>query len=158
MTTLRLARPALWVLALLLVVGTLKAAWISTDGGRASSPTSVADAVVLFDSTSLASAADTVIDNDPFRLDRAPADIGFGQDAVTAPQSPPLQFRQPPPRLTAVLGGPPWRAVLEGVPGREGSVVVSPGDRVGPFAVLTISRTLLKLKEADTTWHLHLRE
>lgn len=158
MRTMRFARQALWAFALLLLAGTVKAAWISTDGGRASRLPVAGDAVVLFDSATLASAADTVIDNDPFRLDRAPADVGFGQDAAPSQQPPPSPFRQPPPRLTAVLGGPPWRAVLEGVPGREGSVVVSPGDRVGPFAVLTISRTLLTLKGADTTWQLHLRD
>lgn len=158
MNGVQLGARALWLLTVCAIAGAVRCAWISPDPAAAGSATAPVGSVTLLDSAALAAAADSATDMDPFRLDRAAANVAFGQDALSnmPPPSPPA--RPAPPRLTAVLGGPPWRAVLEGVPGHERGMVVQPGDRFGSFSVLAIARNTLKLKGIDTTWQLTLKE
>ncbi len=111
----------------------------------------------------LAAAGRAVVGGNPFRLDRAPAPIGFNQPAAPGmmpgmggPYVPP-----PPPRpQLAVTGivGPPWQALLEGVPGREGTaVVVRRGDVLGDLRIRDVTRTTVVVSAPDTTWRLTVR-
>jgi hypothetical protein len=67
-----------------------------------------------------------------------------------APPKPPLQLR-------GVIGGPPWDAVLEGVPGRQAGVVVRLGDHVGGLGIVALKRDTVVVEGFDTTWTLTIR-
>jgi hypothetical protein len=106
-------------------------------------------------------AAGATSDHDPFRLTREPSAVPYdaGQDGppVTAPPPPP----KPPLALSGIVG-PPWVAVLEGVPGRTGSVLAKPGDTLSrlPLTLLILHRIwhdTVVVRGADTTWTLTVR-
>ena len=116
----------------------------------------------------LDSAAAVVARGNPFRLDRAPAPrqptgplglgsaVGPGMSGYPSPPS----FSPPPfggmqPRVTGI-SGPPWEAVLENVPGRQGAVVARPGDRFGDLRVRSISSDRVVVQGPDTTLRLQI--
>lgn len=95
-----------------------------------------------------------VVARDPFRLARAPASLPFaGRHAVASASS-----RPPKPNLTLTgLLGPPWRAVIEGIPGREGGALVSAGDTIAGLLIRSIRADTVIVRGADTTWRLTVR-
>lgn len=111
----------------------------------------------------LQAAARAAAEGNLFRLDRAPAPIGFNQTPplgmvsggirAYAPPSPPAQ------QLTVTgIVGPPWQALLEGVPGREGTAVaVKRGDVLDGLRIRDVSRTSVIVSSNDTTWRLNVR-
>lgn len=103
----------------------------------------------------LANAARFVESHNPFRLDRQPAAVAFG---LPKPPLPVVAQAPAAPRPTLVLrgivGGPPWQALLDGLPGRSGSALVQTGDRIGQFVIGTISREKVVVMGPDTTWTL----
>lgn len=96
-----------------------------------------------------------VIANDPFRLDRRPAELPFG----TAPRSAEALARptEVAPTVSGIVG-PPWRAVLEGIRGREGSILVAKGDTVGGYRIVSLSTDTVVIQAKDTTWRLSVRK
>lgn len=111
----------------------------------------VADSAVIF------RAAERVVSRDPFRLERRPADVRFDPDPP-----PPARPEAPPPRRVAeprLLGvtGPPWRAILEGVPGRERAVVARVGSTFGELVVARISADTVIVQAPDTSFVLIVR-
>lgn len=115
----------------------------------------------------LAAAGQTVTGGNPFRLDRAPAPIGFVQPGIGGMPGmpgmmgpPPVYEPPPPPRpqlFVSGIVGPPWQALLEGVPGREGAVVVKRGDVLGDLRVREITQSVVVVASPDTTWRLTVR-
>jgi hypothetical protein len=93
----------------------------------------------------------TFVERNPFRLTRRPDERPTERAAVEVG---PLY--RPSLRLAAVMGGPPWKALLAGVPRAHGLVVVAPGDVVDSLTVLRISRDTVHLRGPDTTWTLVL--
>lgn len=92
---------------------------------------------------------------DPFRFDRQPATVPYGSEsavaaAISEPATPPL-------RVTGVVG-PPWRAVLEGAPGREGGVLVGVGDTLAGVRVHAIRGTDVVVRLRDASWTLSMRQ
>lgn len=69
----------------------------------------------------------------------------------------------PPPspvraiQLSGIVGGPPWSAVLEDVPDREGAVIVNSGDRVAGLFVTAVTRDSAMLRGPDSSFVLRLR-
>lgn len=112
--------------------------------------------LALFDSTLLSDLVDSVSESDPFRLSRLPIDLEYTLPGSPTQAPPQMAIRVPPPRLTAIVGGPPWRAVLEGTPGHEGGLVVESGDRLGSFTVTEVTRTSVRVRGQDSTWRLVL--
>lgn len=112
----------------------------------------------------LEAAARAVAGGNPFRLDRVPAPIGFNRPDMpgTTFGEPPPYAPPPPPRpQLAVTGiaGPPWQALLEGVPGHEGrSVVVRRGDVLGELRIRDVTGTTVTVTSPDTTWRLTVRK
>lgn len=109
--------------------------------------------------TGLASAARLARERNPFRLDRMPAPVRYAVAPVPglpAPPPPPPAPPRPPLQLAGVVG-PPWQALIEGIPGRNGAVVVRAGDRVDDLRVLSITRDRAVIQGADTTWRLTLK-
>lgn len=109
---------------------------------------------------SIDAAAIATSDHDPFRLTHEPSEVPYTAEHVNAP--PPTPPRLPPLTLSGIIG-PPWVALLEGVPGHLGSLIAAQGDTVSraPLAVLVlrrVSRDTAVLAAADTTWKLTVRE
>lgn len=107
---------------------------------------------------SLAAAANDVAAHDPFRVDRRPADVPYHavSDGAPPPAPPPAP---PKPNLTVagLVGGPPWAALLDGIPGRAGSVVVHAGDVIDDLTVRAVGKDTVIVSGMDTTWTLLLK-
>jgi hypothetical protein len=151
----------LWVLALV-AAGIAWARWRQvlpepeTSGPAAAAVPRPAYAA---DGAALASATAKVTAGNPFRLDRAPAPIGYSPDPPPGfgshefrPPAPP----RPPLEVTGIVG-PPWEALLTGVPGREGAVIVKPGDVLGDLRVRSVTRENVVVQAPDTTWRLSVK-
>jgi hypothetical protein len=111
----------------------------------------VVDDIAMYDREILARAADSAIANDVFRTDRRPSHVAFGAVPITgAPASSP-----PRPHVTVGgIAGPPWRAVLNGIPNHDGGIVMAPGDTLGGLRVRSIRRDTVIVQGQDTTWTL----
>jgi hypothetical protein len=110
-------------------------------------------AMRLIAADSLEEALTVLTENDVFRPSTAavPASVPVTTVApLPAAPRPPLVVR-------GLLGGPPWDAVLDGIPGRTGSVVVRAGDVIGALRVRAITRDSVIVESADTVWRLSLR-
>lgn len=111
-----------------------------------------------WDADSLANVAERVVEKDPFRLERRPSLVAYDPSIEMAPGSMPAMR---PPRaalvLSGILGGPPWQALLEGVPGRTGTTVLSAGDTVGDIRIRLVTRDSVIVQSRDTTWRLGVR-
>lgn len=102
----------------------------------------------------------------PFRLDRVPAPLGFsrpgaGPLGMGMMPPPPAYTPPPPPRpplYVSGIVGPPWQALLEGVPGREGAVPVSAGTVLGDLRIRSVTRDQVVVVGPDTTWRLPVRK
>jgi hypothetical protein len=151
----------LWALA-------LAAGAMAGIGWRRAAPPSTSDASVVpaeppaprtFGAESLTTAARRVVVRDPFRLDRRPAAVAYRPELEGVPLPPPPP-RAPRPALAVggILGRPgSWAALLAGVPGREGSVLVRPGDVLGELVVRSVGPDTVVVRGADTTWRLGVR-
>lgn len=108
---------------------------------------------------SLAAAVRRIAEHDPFRIDHRPASASYRPDLETAAPTQPVQ---PPPRpvlvLAGTVGGPPWAALVEGIPGREGAVLVRAGDVLGTLTVRTVKRDTVTIQARDTVWRLSLKK
>lgn len=56
--------------------------------------------------------------------------------------------------LRGLVGGPPWDAIIEGIPGHEGSYVVRAGDSIGGLRIHSVHRDGAVIRGMDTTWTL----
>lgn len=159
MTTPWLER-ALWLAALLaLVAGTVEALRRSARLLSAASSTllpAIAVAPARPSADSLESAVIEIADRNLFRPERASA-----ERHESAQPTRPMVMPQPPsakPRLVlrGMLGGPPWDAIIEGIPGREGSVVLRAGQSLGGITMRAVRRDTAYARGFDTTWTLTL--
>ena len=114
----------------------------------------VARELARIDGQLLASHVSRTVSSDPFRLEREPANVPFG---ASPPSARPLTPAQRPRLAVTGIFGPPWQAVVEGIPGREGSVVVVEGQAFGELRVRSIRRDTVVIAGADTTWRLIVR-
>ena len=103
---------------------------------------------------SLDDAAATIVANDPFRLSNKPTSVRFL--AAASGVVPSVEVR-PRFALRAIIGGPPWSAIVEGIPGQEGGIVVSAGLAVGAVRIGRITRDTVVVQAPDTTWKLTLK-
>jgi hypothetical protein len=110
-----------------------------------------APAMTMFDGDSLDSAASHVVTHDPFRLERKPANVAFSTapPAIVGapPQGPPVRIA-----LQGMIGGPPWRAIVSGIPGHDGTIMVSSGDTLGGVTIRHIDRGGITVRVKDSTW------
>jgi hypothetical protein len=107
-------------------------------------------------SDALVAASEALVARDPFRLERKPSDVAYSPALEGAPPPPPRPPR-PALALAGIVGGPPWEALLEGIPGREGSTLVRRGDTLGGLRVRSITKDTVRIIGMDTTWTLTVR-
>ena len=106
---------------------------------------------------SMQSKAAYIATHDPFRPDHHPATVayrpGLEDDGAAAAPTPPKPAK-PRLALAGIVGGPPWTALLDSVPGREGSVLVRRGDTLSGLRVRSVGRDTVVVEGADTVWKL----
>ena len=102
---------------------------------------------------SVLSAASFVATHDPFRITHEPASVPYG--TTPPPLAPPMP--RPVPILRGIVGAPGrWSAILAGVPGHDGNVVLQTGDSAGGLRVRQVTMTTAVIVARDTIWTLKL--
>ncbi len=101
----------------------------------------------------LSALVDTVLAYDPMD---ARVDVVVAVDPVPSPPPEPVRPPAPALMLRGVVGGPPWMALLEGVPGQTGAVMLAQGDTLGMLRVVRVMADAVVLRDADSTWTLQL--
>jgi hypothetical protein len=103
-----------------------------------------------------AESVSTIVSRDPFRIGRRPLLPAYDPMRLTE------QLAPPPPKptliLVGVVNGVDPSAVIEGLPGVEGSRVVRVGDVVAGLQVKKITDSRVFIAGMDTTWVLEVRE
>ena len=98
----------------------------------------------------------TIVSRDPFRIGRRPLLPAYD------PQRLAEQLAPPPPKptliLVGVVNGLAPSAVIEGLPGVEGSRVMRLGDTVAGLKIEKITNSRVVIAGMDTTWVLEVRE
>lgn len=112
------------------------------------------------DSLELATAASGIRERNPFRWDRRPTGVLFNPWEPVAPPITNLPATPPKPSLSlsGVVGGPPWAALIEGIPGREGGVLLNVGQEAGGVQLRELVGNVATLTGFDTTWVLTPRQ
>src|ERR1700722_11628755 len=75
----------------------------------------------------LRAAAETTVENDPFRLSNTPPTVNSAGRGNTAGGRAPSGVPRVTLGLRAITGGPPWQAVVAGLPGQSGNALVTAG-------------------------------
>jgi hypothetical protein len=104
---------------------------------------------------SLREAVDVITRGNLFHPERAPVEVVQAPALVLPMGAPPSA--KPQLVLRGVLGGPPWDALIEGVPGREGAVVLRAGETSAGLTLRRIGRDTVVVTGYDTTWKLTVR-
>lgn len=90
-------------------------------------------------------------ERNPFRVDGR-----FVQESPVPDRDDGSGAERPHLRLLAIVGGPPWRALLAGVPGSNGGIVVDEGRRIGDLHVRRVRADSVWVAGFDTLWTLSL--
>lgn len=110
--------------------------------------------------TILAEAEDLTVTNDPFRLANAASsvrynpnneNVGVGAIAAVAPPVRPNMI------LKAIVGGPPWQAIVDGIPGQPQGTLVRMGSAFEKLVARSVTRDSVVIQGPDTTWVLSFR-
>lgn len=110
-----------------------------------------------FDARVLSEAASAIPAADPFRLERRPAAVAYGTEPSPPNAMTPSLPGRPMLSVSGIIGGPSWEAILDGIPGREGGVLVRAGQVIGELRIRTIRPDTVIVEGSDTTWILTLR-
>jgi hypothetical protein len=89
-----------------------------------------------------------------FQPTRRPASVPYRLETPVpvVPPGPP----KPVLRLNGIIGGPAPSAIIEGIPGSDGPVVVRSGEVIGPLTVGKIESSSVRIGGMDTTWVLRV--
>lgn len=104
--------------------------------------------------SALGEAEDLTVTNDPFRLANSPPEVRFdpANENVGAGRG----FTPPPVRpsfvLKAIVGGPPWQAVVDGIPGQLPGTVTRAGSQYDKLVVRSVTRDSVIIQGPDTSW------
>jgi hypothetical protein len=94
-----------------------------------------------------------------FRADRRRAKVAFDPSSVvTVAEAAPPPVPRPQLSLSGIIWGTEPVAIVEGVPGADGSRVLRRGQEVSGVRVVRIERERVTLAGADTTWTLQVRD
>lgn len=108
----------------------------------------------------LASAEESIVSNDPFRLANIPASARYDPNEELAASA--SGVAQPAPlrptmTLKAIVGGPPWQAVVDGLPGQPANTLVRSGSTYDKLVARSVTRDSVVIQGPDTTWVLSFR-
>ncbi len=103
------------------------------------------------------SLARSIAARDPFRLARAPSAVPFNPEAPTTGYAPPPRAPRPPLALAGIVLGDEPLALIDGLPGVEGSRVMRLGERVGDYLLRAVGADHAVIVGPDTTWTLRVR-
>lgn len=110
--------------------------------------------------SALAEAEERTVVNDPFRLSNTPSSLRY-DPAVDNPTggigSPVIAQSRPSLVLKAIVGGPPWQAVIDGIPGQPPGTLAVQGSRFDHFLIKAITRDSVIVQGVDTAWVLSFR-
>ena len=100
-----------------------------------------------------ASIVPSFAEGDPFRLANRPAIVRYGSAPPASDRGVIAAPRDPRPTMTvrAIAGGPPWHALIDGMPGQSHPTLVRAGTKVERLTVRSINRDSVVLRDADTT-------
>ena len=147
----------LFLLSILLALnGVQRARSLSATASSESSSTSIVTGrpPLLPSVDSLEEDAATITVNDPFRLANRPPGVRFSPTSLATPSPVPVR---PFFTVRAIIGGPPWSALLEGIPGQSGGVIVSAGNTFDKLRIRSITRDTVVMQSPDTTWKLTMK-
>ena len=111
----------------------------------------IRDRILVGDS--VLSAAEYIAAHDPFRIAHEPSLVAYGAPAAVAP---PIVTRPALSLVGIVGGGTRWAAIVGGVPGHEGHLVLQAGDSVSGLRVSRVTAGNAVVHGRDTTWVLRL--
>lgn len=154
-------RPELLMLAATLAAGAIAARrWFHLEPAtetRRAIPAVAGASILGFTRSALRAAAETTVANDPFRLSNEPPDIDASAQGNKIKLPAPSRAPRPILVLKAITGGPPWQAIVAGIPGQPGDALITPGSSYGALTVQSITRDTVVIRAADTTWNLSLK-
>jgi len=142
--------------ATLLLLVSATARWYrmdALDAAPAPNPIAIRRTSAALPDSMLQEAEDLAVSNDPFRLSNTPSDVRYdpategGSGAKT-----PVAAVRPSFTLKAIIGGPPWHAVIDGIPGQPAGTVVRQGAQYDKLIVRTVSRDSVIIQAPDTSW------
>jgi hypothetical protein len=99
-----------------------------------------------------------IVARDVFRLSRAPSDLRYGESAAPTTLAP-AQYSPRTTRPSLVLravAGPPWQAIIDGLPGQSMQTVARAGATFDRLTIRTVTRDTVVVSGPDTTWVLTL--
>jgi hypothetical protein len=104
----------------------------------------------------LDAAAISIREHNPFWWERKPKGVRFNpwEEVNMLPTPSAAPPSKPVLALVGIVGGPPWTAVIEGIPGREGGVLLRAGEEVGGLRLADVRGDTVRLSGHDTTWTL----
>jgi hypothetical protein len=108
----------------------------------------------------LVDAEESIVSNDPFRLANAPASVRYDPADELAPAAAGTSQHtalRPVMTLKAIVGGPPWQAVVDGLPGQPANTLVHAGSTYDKLVARSITRDSVVIQGPDTTWVLSFR-
>jgi hypothetical protein len=109
--------------------------------------------------SALAEFETTITSNDPFRLSNTPASVRYDPSIEGSPGA--LNTGVAPLRpqftLKAIVGGPPWQAIVDGIPGQPPGTIVRNGLAFEKLVVRSVTRDSIVIQGPDTTWVLTFR-
>lgn len=91
----------------------------------------------------------------PFRATGEVPVVRFGE-APPPPAPPPAP--KPALSLSGILWGKEPAAIVEGIPGREGQILLRQGDTEGMLRIVRIDSATVTITGLDTTWVLRVRQ
>lgn len=107
----------------------------------------------------VARAVRRALDRPFFRADRRAPSAAYDPERPDLPDTPPVPRRaRPALAISGIVWGMEPAAVVEGVPGVEGSVVLRRGESAAGLRVVRIDRDRVVIRGMDTTWRLPVRE
>ncbi len=109
------------------------------------------------DTSVVREAARTLRDSNPFRLTRRPSLVAFGtaaQEVEVVPEVTETPVFRPQLRLGGILGGPPWSAIIEGIPGREPGILLMPDEEYEGYRLEEVRPDTVIVSAPDTTYTL----
>jgi hypothetical protein len=108
----------------------------------------------------LTEAEKLIVSNDPFRLANSPPTVrynpnnenaGLASAVAMAPSIRPIMT------LKAIVGGPPWQAIVDGIPDQPAGTLVRAGMAYDRLIARSVTRDRVVIQGPDTTWVLTFR-